>query len=739
MDLSNKTTYQLKTIAKRENIPLPRTGSGRKGRVLKQDIIDAILAASEKTDPSEDLSKLSKNQLRELAQRENISLHHVSDRKLEIIEAILAGRVRQAVQRKPKHQQPQQIEHERLALRFPLKKRSQKKKKRSQKKKQLRLSLPLKKRPSPPPLLSRKKHLPLKKRSPPPLLSTSKQPIQKEEPIAEVGTMFLPGIIDFTTKLSSQTYLFRNLIEKRLERIKILDMDQHNTIGHRIDIWKRLSRESNCHPAILCIYDDGIIHVQGESKYAIRFEHHPKSIDLGTLLKRRKHVGGEMDFTPMVSLVYLAVKGLKYIHDMGVVHGSIVPSNIVLSPNRVQYQNIGVSKRVRPPSSKQQLMADDIYALGVVFYLLNGQRPYTANKRRLIPFVYKQMPELEEYVTGMVAPDPKERFRAFGTLLIYLNLRAKTSIKLQQRPKQDGAPGSSSKVAVRKRKKPVITIDNWDSKPCTGKGSWKLREMQDYASWHGLSKSGTKQQLCQRIREHIAGKVPFESVFTSERVPHEILMESLFLVRPEDLIKMCEMTPRLHRICQDQWFREQYRRKWKGYHPPLKRILVRKTQSRTHWSDLLNLKKEMKCLFRPDETYEFELYLQNIETKKKLGLKTTTKVDAGGSYIVYHVIVESGKGELKELIPGHYIVIEYLTYVGFIAIAIRVHPDTNLEEFTKLRSEIPKISVWGQIDKEEEQIKTNVLTLLKHAIQEKRIGFVFVNLRYYSSRYQRNK
>lgn len=110
MDLTRKTTYQLKAMAKREHIPLPLpgTGSGRKGRVLKRDII----------------------------------------------EAILAGKIIQAVKRKPLKSGPKQPEVERIPLRFPLKKRYVRKKSPVKSEKTPK---PPKKRQFPPPLPKKKR------------------------------------------------------------------------------------------------------------------------------------------------------------------------------------------------------------------------------------------------------------------------------------------------------------------------------------------------------------------------------------------------------------------------------------------------------------------------------------------------------------------------------------------------------------------------------------------------------
>jgi serine/threonine protein kinase len=735
MDLSKKTTYQLKAMARRENIPLPApgTGSGRGGRVLKRDIIAAI-----GTHTSGDLSKLSKTQLKALAEREDLIILP-SDRKLDIIEAILASRITKAVRRKKLHQ-PQPPDVERIAIRLPAKKRPHKKKKQRSTASSAAavVAKPLKKRPLQPP---KKRPLLLKKR-----------------PQVKKGA--LPGTIDFTKEISTGTYLFRNSIKNQLESLMIVDRNlaQSEQFRRWIDTWKRLSRQPNCHPAVPCIYSDGLVPVHGEVKYAIRFEYRKGSADLATFIRREGRHKIPLSF--MLPFVWKALKGLKYLHDKDVIHGSIHPRNILLAPNTLQYMNFGHGlffwpnfsapevfrnlRRIQAQTvqlSTKQLMANDIYALGAIFYFINRQQPYTphamATNADPKPFVYKQMPELEDFISGMVAKDPDERTRAFETLLIFVNLHA----ALQQKPNQqktkldEEAPGTPKKQkhkekVKRKQKvkrKPVITYANWDSKPCKGKGSWTLQELQDYARWHDLTISGSKRQLCKRVRTHIASKVPFESLFTSERVPDEILVQTLLSVAPEDLIKMCEMTPRLHEICQDPWFRNKYSGKWDGHHPPLVPIVIKKVRSGADWTDLFELRTSERELFDTlrlflDEPKVFA-YLERKDVQKHgLGIKKPFQIDMDKRWVysVYYAIIRRGKdAESKKVVPGHYIVIRARTtrgyYTGYLAVGIKVHANIDLNQFTR---------------------ESNILSLLQQAIHEKRIGFVVINLQYLTYRHR---
>lgn len=244
--------------------------------------------------------------------------------------------------------------------------------------------------------------------------------------------------------------LVKNIFTNELRTVKFIPMDQiteQRLLDTELNAWKRISLHPNCHPHVVCLYEyRKNVSFDNKPYYALIMEYIPNSMDMFDFLA---DVIDYQPTLPMLKTMLLQLAtGLKHIHDMGVFHKDIKHENIMVQAHpdpqigwtqpTLKYIDFGLScvagepacqtlsgtpvyldniitKRVyneiTGPRSNKELMAADIYALGVTMYLssmyydplfdvVSVQHPYIEME---MVETFDNMEELRLYVFSTIA------------------------------------------------------------------------------------------------------------------------------------------------------------------------------------------------------------------------------------------------------------------------------------------------------------------------------------------------
>ena len=155
-------------------------------------------------------------------------------------------------------------------------------------------------------------------------------------------------------------------------------------------------------------------------------------------------------------------KGLKAIHEIGLIHGQVCPMHIIITPvNRVKFINTSLPLKLEESPGQSHLNPFDFYlapeqitgekitsqtdcfSLGVVFYeMLTRHLPFVGGDRQtLYQSIDEEDPDLEIFqkkrippdarllIEKMLSKDPQDRFDSDDELLITLEEMADYHIK----------------------------------------------------------------------------------------------------------------------------------------------------------------------------------------------------------------------------------------------------------------------------------------------------------------------
>ena len=202
------------------------------------------------------------------------------------------------------------------------------------------------------------------------------------------------------------------------------------------------------HPNVVGVYEVG--KWQGRSFLAMQLV---RGESLGDRLARE----GALDSEEALRIIVRAAHGLAAAHTHGIIHRDIKPSNILLAGDAVKLADFGLARTGDPKdpqvtqegrlmgtpeymspeqlSEQEPVMASDIYALGITWYLLLvGKSPFhdqatlfelaLAHIKKPAPDVRESVPETPEaqalLIARMLSKDPAGRPRDAMALLAEL-------------------------------------------------------------------------------------------------------------------------------------------------------------------------------------------------------------------------------------------------------------------------------------------------------------------------------
>lgn len=146
---------------------------------------------------------------------------------------------------------------------------------------------------------------------------------------------------------------------------------------------------------------------------------------------------GEADLGRRLEALCDAAEALQAVHDRGLIHGNVKPSNVFLA-DRTVVLDVGLPTRrptswTAPELEKSWSVAGDVYGLGATLYwVLVGKAPYQGTPEELADEIRSREPEwpryldrgldpaLDRIVRRAMARRPADRFesaRAFGEAL----------------------------------------------------------------------------------------------------------------------------------------------------------------------------------------------------------------------------------------------------------------------------------------------------------------------------------
>jgi serine/threonine-protein kinase len=205
------------------------------------------------------------------------------------------------------------------------------------------------------------------------------------------GLKIGPYVVEAPLGRGSTAIVYRAVhafLEKRVALKVMPEEEQPQILERFLDEARLLARLS--HPGLVHIYDCGIL-PQGGAFLAMELLE-------GELLHDRMRRRGRLALDEMVDIVRQLTDALEVVHDAGLIHRDIKPTNIFLVGDRVKLLDFGVAKQLdaRPRTLPGQLLGtpyymspeqcrgdahmdrrSDVYALGaLVFQMATGRPPF---------------------------------------------------------------------------------------------------------------------------------------------------------------------------------------------------------------------------------------------------------------------------------------------------------------------------------------------------------------------------
>jgi serine/threonine-protein kinase len=233
-----------------------------------------------------------------------------------------------------------------------------------------------------------------------------------------------------------RVYLAQEEVTSRQAAVKILAADLAQEAGFLHRFQREIETLSQLtHPNIVQFYDAG--HENGHYYYAMEFVE-------GQSLEDLLGVRNRLAWRDVLDIALQIGPALKHVHDHGIVHRDLKPSNILVRDDGVLKLTdfgiakvfsathltqtggvVGTAEYISPEQAagKPATKRSDIYALGIVFYLLiTGRLPFDASgfldmmhKHRYAQFdrpqrIVAEIPhEIDDLICQMLEKDPAKR------------------------------------------------------------------------------------------------------------------------------------------------------------------------------------------------------------------------------------------------------------------------------------------------------------------------------------------
>jgi eukaryotic-like serine/threonine-protein kinase len=202
--------------------------------------------------------------------------------------------------------------------------------------------------------------------------------------------------------------------------------------GHAYRASNKLSKGSHPH----------IVNIHGTSKNERVFISVMEYVQGGSLKDR---ISQAFSLARWLVLAQQLCDGLHYAHSMGVVHGNLRPSNLLMvSPGHLKITDFGFNDHSAgevedwyQPVAEDKSIAADIFSAGaVLFHLLTGKTVKQSKGRITNLKAMKKLPApIQKIVNRMLMVDSTERYRSIEQVRIQLGRYIDFAKKLKVKPK----------------------------------------------------------------------------------------------------------------------------------------------------------------------------------------------------------------------------------------------------------------------------------------------------------------
>lgn len=226
--------------------------------------------------------------------------------------------------------------------------------------------------------------------------------------------------------------------DERTERTVAVKVFHHcDSASDQQDFLKEAQRTATvAHPSVVRVYDAGF---DGDEPYLVM------ELLEGHTVGARIAARGAMASSKALTIADRMLRGLAHIHDHGLLHGDLKPSNVFITQQRqVKLIDFGISRRCTEQSDEHEVRGtppyvapevilgeraderSDVYGVGLVLYAMLAGRPAYDQRANAVQTFHEVLAgkaprldahrpnlraELVDFVAKAMAREPADRFR----------------------------------------------------------------------------------------------------------------------------------------------------------------------------------------------------------------------------------------------------------------------------------------------------------------------------------------